>query len=36
MGFTRFLLRGLDQVKTEWSLVALAYNCRRLVRLTAA
>ena len=36
MGFTRFLLRGLDQVKTEWSLAALASTCRRLVRLTAA
>jgi transposase len=36
MGFTRFMLRGLENVKTEWSLVALAYNCRRLARLQAA
>ncbi|NJL50462.1 MAG: transposase [Blastochloris sp.] len=36
MGFTRFLLRGLDNVKTEWTLVALAYNCRRLTRLRTA
>lgn len=35
MGFLRFHLRGLDKVKTEWSLVALAYNCRRLVNLKA-
>jgi len=36
MGFTRFLLRGLDKVKTEWSLVCIAYNCRRLIALKAA
>ncbi len=36
MRYPRFLLRGLDQVKPEWSLVALASNCRRLVQLTAA
>ncbi|MFT8720713.1 IS1182 family transposase [Acetobacter sp.] len=36
MGFTRFHLRGLPNVATEWTLVALAYNCRRITRLTAA
>ncbi|GBQ66584.1 transposase [Komagataeibacter swingsii] len=36
MGFTRFHLRGLANVATEWTLVALAYNCRRITRLTAA
>jgi transposase len=36
MGFVRFLLRGIDNVKTEWSLVSLAYNCRRLCVLKAA
>ncbi|MDT8872937.1 transposase [Komagataeibacter rhaeticus] len=36
MGFTRFHLRGLSNVATEWTLVALAYNCRRITRLTAA
>lgn len=36
MGFTRFLLRGIAKVKTEWTLVSLAYNCRRLTRLRAA
>jgi len=30
MGFTRFLLRGVDKVDGEWSLVALAYNFKRL------
>lgn len=36
LGFTRFRLRGLENVKTEWLLVALAYNCKRLTRLKAA
>lgn len=36
LGFTRFLLRGIDKVKTEWLLVTLAYNCKRLVNLKAA
>ena len=36
MGFTRFHLRGLAKVKAEWSLVALAYNCKRLAKLLAA
>jgi len=36
MGFSRFHLRGLQNVATEWLLVALAYNCRRLNRLRLA
>ena len=36
MGFTRFHLRGLANLATEWTLVALAYNCRRITRLKAA
>lgn len=36
MGFRNFLMRGLDNVKTEWTLVSLAYNCRRMVTLNAA
>jgi transposase len=36
MGFTRFRLRGLQNVATEWMLTTLAYNCRRIVRLKAA
>ncbi len=30
LGFQRFGLRGLQKVKTEWLLVSLAFNCRRL------
>jgi hypothetical protein len=36
LGFTRFSLRGLDQVAGEWRLVALAYNCKRLHKLQLA
>lgn len=36
LGFTRFLLRGLDNVKAEWLLLTLAYNCKRLVNLKLA
>ena len=36
MGFTRFHLRGLQNVAAEWLIVALAYNCRRLHSLRAA
>jgi transposase len=34
MGFRRFLLRGKAKVSLEWTLVTLAYNFRRLHRLT--
>lgn len=33
LGFTQFLTRGLQNVKTEWSLIATAYNIKRLHRL---
>lgn len=36
LGFTRFHLRGLGKVKSEWALVTLAYNCKRIARLRAA
>jgi transposase len=36
LGFTRFHLRGLQNVACEWMIVALAYNCRRLHRLRLA
>lgn len=32
LGFRSFRLRGLDKVRTEWNLVCLAMNCRRLAR----
>jgi len=35
LGFTRFHLRGIDKVKTEWMLVSLAHNCKRLAKLAA-
>ncbi len=36
MGFRQFLLRGIDKVRIEFQLVALAYNCRRLHTLSLA
>jgi transposase len=36
LGFTRFHLRGIRNVASEWTLIALAYNCTRLHRLQAA
>ena len=36
MGFTRFRLRGLKNVATEWMLTALASNCRRMICLKTA
>ena len=33
MGFRQFLLRGVEKVSGEWTLVCLAYNCKRLHRL---
>ena len=36
IGFARFRLRGIANVTTEWTLIALAYNCRRIARLQAS
>lgn len=33
MGFRRFSLRGKKKAGTEWTLVCLAYNCKRLFNL---
>lgn len=33
LGFRQFLLRGLGKVETEWCLLMLAYNCKRLQRM---
>ena len=30
IGFTKFSLRGLDNVSNEWNLVCIAYNLKRL------
>ena len=35
LGFRHFSLRGMEKVKTEWKLIALAYNCKRLAKLGA-
>lgn len=35
LGFTRFHLRGLENVKSEWTLTTLAYNCKRLSKMMA-
>jgi transposase len=34
MGFRQFLFRGLSQVKQEWKLVCLAWNMKRLHKMT--
>ena len=36
MGFRRFMLRGLAKVRTEWTLVTLAYNLKRLFHMGAS
>ena len=30
LGFRRFSMRGREKAETEWSLVCMAYNIRRL------
>ena len=36
MGFRQFLLRGLDKVRGEWSLVTMAWNIKRMFVLRTA
>lgn len=36
LGFRQFLLRGLDNVKGEWTLVTMAWNMKRMFALKAA
>ena len=36
LGFRQFLLRGLDNVKGEWTLVTMAWNVKRMFALRAA
>jgi hypothetical protein len=36
LGFRRFSLRGLKKVRTEWTLVTLAYHLKRLFHMGAA
>jgi transposase len=35
MGFRQFMLRGLEKVNTEWALVRLSYNFKRMHNLLA-
>ena len=35
LGFRQFLLRGLDSVRGEWSLVTMAWNMKRIFALAA-
>jgi transposase len=36
MGFRQFLLRGLEKVRGEWSLVTMSWNIKRMFALAAA
>ncbi len=36
MGMRQFRLRGIAKVATEWTLIAIAYNCRRIARIQTA
>jgi len=36
LGFRQFLLRGLDNVRGEWSLVTMAWNLKRMFALSPA
>jgi len=34
-GYTHFLLKGLEKVRTEWSLITLVYNLKRVLKLVS-
>jgi hypothetical protein len=36
LGFRQFLMRGLDSVRGEWSLVTMAWNLKRMFILNPA
>jgi len=36
MGFRQFSLRGFEKVQGEWSLVAMAWNIKRMFALRSA
>jgi hypothetical protein len=36
LGFTTFSLRGMEKVKTEWKLVSLVHNRKRIAKLQAS
>jgi len=35
LGYTHFLLKGLEKVRTEWSLITLSYNLKRVLKLVS-
>ena len=35
MGYTHFILKGLEKVRCEWSLITLAYNLKRVLNLVS-
>lgn len=35
LGYTHFLLKGLEKVRTEWSLITLTYNVKRVLNLVS-
>jgi transposase len=35
LGYTHFLLKGLEKVRTEWSLITLVYNLKRVLKLVS-
>jgi len=35
MGYTHFTLKGLEKVRTEWSLITLVYNLKRVLKLVS-
>ena len=35
LGYTHFLLKGLEKVRCEWSLITLAYNLKRVLNLVS-
>ena len=36
IGFRQFMLRGLDKVRGEWSLVTMAWNMKQMFALAGA
>ncbi len=36
MGFRRFTVRGLENVRTQWSLICTAFDLRKLYKLWTA
>lgn len=35
LGYDHFLLKGLEKVRTEWNLITLAYNLKRVLNLVS-